>query len=148
MNIIKKICELLNLKISQDKIISEIEKIKFQNGLSLLENFQGKKSSKIIDYEFQVFSQWGEDGIISYLVNNVDIENNFFIELGVENYLDSNTRFLLKKFNWSGLIIVSSQKNIDYIKKDKIYCSMTLMPYVNLFQERIINFFRKYLTKK
>lgn len=121
MNIIRKICELLNLKISQDKIISEIEKIKFQNGLSLLENFQGKQSSKIIDYEFQVFSQWGEDGIISYLVNNVDIENNFFIEFGVENYLESNTRFLLKKFNWSGLIIDSSQKNIDYIKKDKIY---------------------------
>ena len=121
MNIIRKICELLNFKISQDKIISEIEKIKFQNGLSLLENFQGKQSSKIIDYEFQVFSQWGEDGIISYLVNNIDIENNFFIEFGVENYLESNTRFLLKKFNWSGLIIDSSQKNIDYIKKDKIY---------------------------
>ena len=121
MNIIRKICELLNFKILQDKIISEIEKIKFQNGLSLLENFQGKQSSKIIDYEFQVFSQWGEDGIISYLVNNVDIENNFFIEFGVENYLESNTRFLLKKFNWSGLIIDSSQKNIDYIKKDKIY---------------------------
>ena len=121
MNIIRKIYELLNFKISQDKIISEIEKIKFQNGLSLLENFQGKQSSKIIDYEFQVFSQWGEDGIISYLVKNVDIENNFFIEFGVENYLESNTRFLLKKFNWSGLIIDSSQKNIDYIKKDKIY---------------------------
>ena len=121
MNIIRKICELLNFKILQDKIISETEKIKFQNGLSLLENFQGKQSSKIIDYEFQVFSQWGEDGIISYLVNNVDIENNFFIEFGVENYLESNTRFLLKKFNWSGLIIDSSQKNIDYIKKDKIY---------------------------
>ena len=121
MNMIRKIFELLNFKISQDKIISEIEKIKFQNGLILLENFQGKQSSKIIDYEFQVFSQWGEDGIISYLVNNLDIENNFFIEFGVGNYLESNTRFLLKKFNWSGLIIDSSQKNINYIKKDKIY---------------------------
>ena len=120
MNIIRKICELLNFKILQDKIISDIEKIKFQNGLSLLENFQRKRSSKIIDYEFQVFSQWGEDGIISYLVNTVDIENNFFIEFGVENYLESNTRFLLKKFNWSGLIIDSSQKNIDYIKKKSI----------------------------
>ena len=121
MNMIRKIFELLNFKISQDKIISEIEKIKFQNGLILFENFQGKQSSKIIDYEFQVFSQWGEDGIISYLVNNLDIENNFFIEFGVGNYLESNTRFLLKKFNWSGLIIDSSQKNINYIKKDKIY---------------------------
>jgi len=121
MNIIKKICNLLNFKISQDKIIYEIEKIKLQNGLILFENSQLKQSSKIIDYEFQVFSQWGEDGIISYLVNNLDIENNFFIEFGVENYLESNTRFLLKKFNWSGLVIDSSQKNIDYIKKDKIY---------------------------
>ena len=34
-----------------------------------------------------------------------------------------NTHFLLKKFNWSGLVIDSSQKNIDYIKKDKIYNS-------------------------
>ena len=55
MNKIRKICELLHFKISQDKIISKIEKIKFHNGLSLLENFQGKQSSKIIDYEFQVF---------------------------------------------------------------------------------------------
>ena len=51
-----------------------------------------------------VYFHNGEDGIISYLVNNLDIENNFFIEFGVANYLEFNTRFLLKKFNWSGLI--------------------------------------------
>ena len=84
-------------------------------------NSQQEKSNKILDHEFKVFSQWGEDGIISYLVNNLDIENNFFIEFGVANYLESNTRFLLKKFNWSGLILDSSQNNIEYIKKDKIY---------------------------
>ena len=103
------------------------KKIKFQNGLILLENFQGKQSNKIIDYEFQVFSQWGEDGIISYLVNNIDIENKFFIEFGVENYLESNTRFLLKKFNWSGLIIDSSQKILIILKKIKYIGSMILM---------------------
>ena len=139
MNIIKKICDLLNLKISQDKIIYEIEKIKLQNGLILFENSQYKQSNKIIDYEFQVFSQWGEDGIISYLVNNLDIKNNFFIEFGVENYLESNTRFLLKKFNWSGLVIDSSQKNIDYIKKDKIYWQYNIKALCEFISRENIN---------
>ena len=139
MNIIKKICNLLNFKISQDKIIYEIEKIKLQNGLILFENSQLKQSSKIIDYEFQVFSQWGEDGIISYLVNNLDIKNNFFIEFGVENYLESNTRFLLKKFNWSGLVIDSSQKNIDYIKKDKIYWQYNIKALCEFISRENIN---------
>ena len=139
MNIIKKICKLLNFKISQDKIIYEIEKIKLQNGLILFENSQLKQSSKIIDYEFQVFSQWGEDGIISYLVNNLDIKNNFFIEFGVENYLESNTRFLLKKFNWSGLVIDSSQKNIDYIKKDKIYWQYNIKALCEFISRENIN---------
>ena len=38
----------------------------------------------------------GEDGIISYLVNNLDIENNFFIEFGVANYLNLIQDFYLK----------------------------------------------------
>ena len=29
------------------------------------------------DAEFRVFSQWGEDGIIQYLINNVDIKKDF-----------------------------------------------------------------------
>ena len=104
MKFLKKIIKLLNFFYKNKKIINEIEDLKFQNGCLLLKNSQQEKSNKILDHEFKVFSQWGEDGIISYLVNNLDIENNFFIEFGVANYLESNTRFLLKKFNWSGLI--------------------------------------------
>lgn len=121
MKLLKKIKNLLNINSQNNHILKELENIKFQNGEILNRLNKNNKSTIILDNEFKVFSQWGEDGIISYLVNNVDIENNFFIEFGVENYLESNTRFLLKKFNWSGLIIDSSQKNIDYIKKDKIY---------------------------
>lgn len=121
MKLFEKIKKLLNLFTENKKIINEIEDLKFQNGCLFLENSLLKQSKNILDHEFKVFSQWGEDGIISYLINNLEIENDFFIEFGVENYLESNTRFLLKKFNWSGLIIDSSQKNIDYIKNDKLY---------------------------
>lgn len=70
--------------------------------------------------EFKVFSQWGDDGIIQYLIHQVDIQNPFFIEFGVENYTEANTRFLLMNNNWSGLVMDGSAENIDYIKKDEI----------------------------
>ena len=40
------------------------------------------------------FSQWGEDGIIDYLVTNLNIQNKTFIEFGVEDYKEANTKFL------------------------------------------------------
>ncbi|MBN4076894.1 hypothetical protein JYT48_01300 [Mariprofundus ferrooxydans] len=73
------------------------------------------------DYEFQVYSQWGEDGLIQYLIRQVEIENPVFIEFGVEAYAESNTRFLLMNNNWSGLVIDGSEKNIASIKQDPIY---------------------------
>jgi hypothetical protein len=76
--------------------------------------------------EFRVFSQWGEDGIIQYLVRYLKIENKYFIEFGVENYEQSNTRFLLTNNYWSGMVIDGSAKNIDFIKKDQIYWASNL----------------------
>lgn len=71
--------------------------------------------------EFKVFSQFGEDGIIQYLINNIDIENKIFIEFGVENYTESNTRFLLMNNNWKGLVIDGNKANIEYIRNDPLY---------------------------
>ncbi len=75
----------------------------------------------LAEAEFKVFSQSGDDGIIQYLIHKIAIPNKIFIEFGVENYVESNTRFLLKNDNWSGLLIDGGQKSIDYIKSDDIY---------------------------
>lgn len=71
--------------------------------------------------EFRAFSQWGEDGIIQYLISRIPIENRAFVEFGVENYLESNTRFLLINDNWKGLVLDGSQKHIDFIRSDDLY---------------------------
>lgn len=70
--------------------------------------------------EYRVFSQWGEDGIIDWLTTRVPIEHEVFIEFGVENYTEANTRFLLMHKNWSGLIIDSSEANIRSIRHQEI----------------------------
>jgi hypothetical protein len=71
--------------------------------------------------EFKVFSQWGEDGILQHLLRHIAIPRKIFVEFGVENYMESNTRFLLINDNWSGLVIDGSSKHIDFIKSDDIY---------------------------
>jgi hypothetical protein len=84
-------------------------------------NNQKENITSLDEVEFQVFSQRGEDGVIQYITNKIEIPNKIFVEFGVETYSESNTRFLLMNDNWSGLVIDGSKKNIDFIKKDFIY---------------------------
>jgi hypothetical protein len=72
------------------------------------------------EVEFQVFSQWGDDGIIQYLISNIELPNKTFIEFGVEDYREANTRFLLVNNNFSGLVIDGELKNIEKILKDEV----------------------------
>ena len=73
------------------------------------------------NYEFKVYSQWGEDGIIDHLVRSIPINNKSFVEFGVETYVEANTLFLLKQRNWRGLVIDGSQANIQAIKRSSTY---------------------------
>lgn len=84
---------------------------------TLLSNQQwSMQSSNINDYEFKIFSEWGDDGIIQYLIKHVPIQNKTFIEFGVENYLESNTRFLMMNNNWSGFVMDGSEQNMKSLK--------------------------------
>jgi hypothetical protein len=81
---------------------------------------------KITDVEFKVFSQWGEDGIIQYLIREICPKSNIFVEFGVENYQESNTRFLLVNNNWAGLIIDGNAEHIACIRNQPIYWQRNL----------------------
>lgn len=85
------------------------------------QNNNKDEGGDIHDQEFKVYSQWGEDGIIQFLLRHVEIKNSVFVEFGVENYLEANTRFLLVNNNWSGLVIDGDPANVSFIKSDPIY---------------------------
>jgi hypothetical protein len=100
-----------------------------QESLGRIESRQIQHSQtidRLTDSEFKVFSQWGEDGIIQYLIRETSIKSHIFVEFGVENYTESNTRFLLINNNWSGLIIDGSSENITHIKNQPIYWQRNL----------------------
>jgi hypothetical protein len=75
----------------------------------------------IAEAEFRVFSQWGEDGIIQYLLSKVPIVNRVFVEFGVEDYHESNTRFVLVNNNWSGLVIDCDEDCVAKIRQPDLY---------------------------
>ncbi len=79
------------------------------------------ESPELSKNEFKVYSQWGEDGIIQFLLRHVAVSRKVFVEFGVQDYTESNTRFLLTKDNWSGLVLDGNQRDIDFIKQDPIY---------------------------
>lgn len=75
---------------------------------------------------FKVFSQWDEDGIIQYLVTHIPIPHKTFIEFGVEDYEESNTRFLLLNDHWQGMVLDARENDISYIRSDRIYWEFDL----------------------
>lgn len=107
-------------------IEERLERIQLSLGRIEMRQLIDYEPNKITDVEFQVFSQFGEDGIIQYLIQKVPINKKIFVEIGVENYKESNTRFLLQNNNWAGLVIDSSCDNIEEVKKDPIYWKYNL----------------------
>jgi hypothetical protein len=77
----------------------------------------------IDEAEFKVFSQFGEDGIIQYLIRQAKIPPNLytFVEFGVESYVEANTRFLLMNNNWRGLVIDGNKENMAAIQNTELY---------------------------
>jgi hypothetical protein len=96
-------------------------------GRLLSETVKSKKDiASLNEVEFKVFSQWGDDGIIQWLVTNLEFPNKTFIEFGVENYRESNTRFLMMNNNWSGLVMDGSVSNVAQIVDSEYYWKYTL----------------------
>jgi hypothetical protein len=123
----KKVKDLLNFPLKAEGLrhIEQLDlkhpKVLAGRTLANLNNHIFKSITRLSDVEFQVYSQWGDDGIIQWLIHNVNVDDPTFVEFGVQDYTESNTRFLLVNNNWEGLVLDGSAENIQYIKRDRIY---------------------------
>lgn len=98
-------------------IRKEVEETKLLTARQLVLQLEQLSAAKGINSaEFKVFSQFGEDGIIQFILMNGDIKNDTFIEFGVQDYIESNTRFLLINNNWKGLVFDGSAEYINLIQ--------------------------------
>tara|TARA_B100000579_G_scaffold38824_1_gene27129 strand:- start:266 stop:1189 length:924 start_codon:yes stop_codon:yes gene_type:complete len=140
---VKKIIKSLSSKIKKiigiGKSSNEIQKLAI--GKLLLKRNKLKKIEKIEDIEFKIFSQFGDDGIIQFLIDKLEIDYEYqnFIEFGVEDYSEANTKFLLLNNNWSGLILDSSNENIENIKKKIFFWKFELEAIKSFITKENIN---------
>lgn len=118
------------------KIRSELDALKIVAGQLLTEVQRDGVRDSIADYEFSIFSQWGEDGILQFLTRTIEIEDRSFIEFGVEDFSESNCRYLLEAHNWQGYVIDADAAQISRLKA------------ANLYWQRPINARATFLTKE
>ena len=69
----------------------------------------------------------------------VPFERKLFVEFGVEDYSESNTRFLMVNKNWSGLVLDSSKSKIGRVKRSKVSWQHELNAMVSFITRENIN---------
>ena len=89
-------------------------------GLShiLLSRKYYSKVSLLSDVDYKIFSQNGEDGILDYLLTSLAIENPKFLEIGVGDFTECNTRFIFDRCSAKGTIIDCINNFEEKVKKN------------------------------
>ena len=135
----KKISNLLK-KFKSFRTSQKLNEVVLLNQGKILEELYSKKQAeKLSEYEWGVFSQWGEDGIIQFLVREVQIHNKTFIEFGVEDFSESNCRYLLMASDWQGFVIDGSDENISRLQNSYFYWRHDLQSIAAFIDKENIN---------
>ena len=103
MNLIKNFFSRLSNKILKKHFDKKIFMAGSSHLLNMRKNYSNVKSLEEVDYK--IFSQNGEDGILDYILTCLKIDKPKFIEIGVGDYHESNTRFIFERTSCQGLII-------------------------------------------
>ena len=146
IKILKKYLSFVIKRIFDEEIQKELI---LKAKLLSVKNRYFKKIKDLSDVEFQVYSQWGEDGIIDWLINKYPEIPKIFLEIGTQDYKESNTRFLLINKNWNGFIIEADKAAVEDIKSQRIYWKHNLRA-INEFitKDNINNVIKKFNIPK
>jgi FkbM family methyltransferase len=118
---IKKYCmEKLNYSSYIDKFNGSID--------TLLIPYHIQLPIRLEDFEKRIFSQNGEDGITMKLIDMIyeNNDNKFYVEFGVADGVECNTRILRERYNWKGLQMDGGNENYninlrkEFIMKENI----------------------------
>jgi hypothetical protein len=80
-----------------------------------------ERIGNLADVEFRVSSQFGEDGIIEWLCQKLPHISRSFVEFGVENFAEANTRFLIENRGWRGLVMDGNHEYMHGLREQALY---------------------------
>lgn len=123
MGALKKWKEILYTKLrrtlyleNMDTKLAMIHGLEIENYIqaNLYNNPKYDSPDKLTKFEYQAFSQFGEDGIIREIFRRIGTTNRYFVEFGVEDGSETNSTYLLYQ-GWKGLWIDGDPANIHSI---------------------------------
>jgi hypothetical protein len=101
-NLIRKAVSRVTRRIAREVWRQEPPPVRSQyEALALLAMRYGFKGLSAA--ELRVFSQNGEDGVLAEIFSKIGTTNQFFVEFGVQDGLECNTRLLMEVLGWSGV---------------------------------------------
>lgn len=119
----------------------ELHNLKFLMGqaavISSRSNFQNFKN--LWDAEIKVFSQWGEDGILDFLCEKIDISKPSIIEIGAGNFMECNSRFISEFRNANVIAVDGRDDLVKVVKSSPLYWKSNLIPIVEWITPDNIN---------
>lgn len=107
----------LNTAVEQDRDTQEL----MRHALGRIELRQTEQKTQWAEQAVRVYSQFGEDGFLAHLLRHIPVSRPFFVEFGVEDYREANTRWLLEQAHWSGLVLDGSAANIAALQERLTY---------------------------
>lgn len=98
------------------KSLAQIPDISIENYITkyMHENPKYQNPKRLNRFEYQVYSQNGEDGIITEIFKRIGTTNRFFVEFGASELMNNTTYLLLK--DWTGAWIETSPNIVKRIK--------------------------------
>lgn len=109
-NLIERIAKGFIRKQLKGHLAFDSSQLKFQLGIGHLlanrSNYKGLEN--LWDAEVSVFSQWGEDGIIDFLLQSIEVSKPRFFEIGAGDFSECNSRFTLQFRNCSAYLVDSN----------------------------------------
>lgn len=78
-----------------------------------LQQMRMKKMEKLSDASFDLFTYHGEDGIILYLVQQLQHVPGLFVDIGAGNGIKGNCTNLAVHFNWNGIFVDKSKEQLS-----------------------------------
>ena len=101
-------------------IISQSVAFSAKSNFANIENLQ--------DASFSIYSQFGEDGILYFLCNRLDMRRPRILELGVGNFEECNSRFLAEHLQADVVVVDARTDLIKSVKALPLFWKNHLLP--------------------
>lgn len=107
-----------------------LDQIYFRIGATAAQAQRGARGSflDLWDAEFRVFSQWGEDGILNYLLDTYSLPRPRVVEFGAGNFTECNSRFLVEYRNASAFVVDGRSDLISTVEGMDLRWRSTVIP--------------------